>query len=158
MPCMNVETHKTVIALRRQDYDFESIRNCLSELQLQEIYRNWKKVQGARKCCGSAAKKAAQKVVTRNVDIYKWKLEEDEITFRLRNMLLERWPELSVSLDTIKHCRRKLNWVCTRSRYCQLVRHLIRRKRLFWCKEVLKRKENLIFSDECTMQLEQYTR
>jgi len=47
-----------------------------------------KKVQGARKRCRSTAKKAAQEVVTRK--------DDDEITAsRLKNMLLERWPELS---------------------------------------------------------------
>lgn len=55
--------------------------------------------------------------------------EDDELTAsRLKNMLLERWPELRATLDTIKRWRRKIGWVCTRPHYCQLVRNLIRRK------------------------------
>ena len=65
--------------------------------------------------------------------------EDDELTSaKLRELLLENWPELIVTLDTIKHYRRGEGWVCTRPHYCQLIRNTNKRKRVVWCKEALK--------------------
>ena len=49
--------------------------------------------------------------------------EDDEVTGRkLKNELVKKWTEVShVSLSTIKREKRKLGWVCTRPRYCQLL-------------------------------------
>jgi len=39
----------------------------------------------------------------------------DEITSTgLRSLLDSRWPELQVSIPTIKHVRKEMGWVCTR--------------------------------------------
>ena len=48
----------------------------------------------------------------------------DEITARgLKSLLIARWPELHVSIPTIKRVRNKvMGWVCTRPHYCQLLR------------------------------------
>ena len=49
--------------------------------------------------------------------------ENDELTSRnLKELLQERWPEVKVSLTTIKRERRQLGWVCTKPHYCQLLR------------------------------------
>ena len=84
--------------------------------------------------------------------------EDDEITARkMKKMLNEKWPMLVVSIDTIKHTRRALGWVCTQPHYCQLVRDLNKRKRVVWYKEALKSMDifnNIIFSDKCTVQLD----
>ena len=60
----------------------------------------------------------------------------DEITARqMRILLLEKWPNLQISLNTIKRTRKHLGWVATRPKYCQLVREENKVKRLNWCKE-----------------------
>ena len=47
----------------------------------------------------------------------------DEVTSTgLKSLLVARWPELQVSIATIKRVRRKMGWVCTRPHYCQLLR------------------------------------
>ena len=46
----------------------------------------------------------------------------DEVTSTgLKRMLLSKWPELQVSIATIKRVRRQMGWVCTRPHYCQLL-------------------------------------
>ena len=84
----------------------------------------------------------------------------DEATARqLRNTLVEKYPSLNVSLSTIKRKRKQLGWVCTRPHYCQLIRELNKVKRVVWCKEQLRVKEdfsNVVFTDECTIQLEHH--
>ena len=74
---------------------------------------------------------------------------------------MQRYPTLQVSLDTIKRARREIGWVNTRPHYCQLIRDVNKVKRKEWCEEQLANKEkfkNVIFCDECTVQLEHHGR
>ena len=49
--------------------------------------------------------------------------KDDEVTSTgLKSVLAARWPELEVSISTIKRVRRKMGWVCTTPHYCQLLR------------------------------------
>ena len=48
---------------------------------------------------------------------------DDEITARgVENLLKARWPDLRVSMSTIKRVRKDMQWVCTKPHYCQLLR------------------------------------
>ena len=74
--------------------------------------------------------------------------------------LKERFPDLDVSIPTIKRARKQKGWVCTRPHYCQLIRDLNKRKCLLWChymKNSNEMYENVIFADECTMQLDRHS-
>ena len=88
--------------------------------------------------------------------------EDDELTStKLNTLLMQNWPDLNVSIDTIRRCHRTEGWVCTRPHYCQLIRHINKRKRVVWCKKEIKSKDdfaNTIFSDKYTVQLEQHGR
>ena len=84
----------------------------------------------------------------------------DELTARkLRTKLSETFPNAQeVSLSTIKRCRKQLGWVCTRPHYCQLIREVNKQKRKE-CQRQLDNKEtfdDVIFTDECSVQLEQH--
>ena len=62
--------------------------------------------------------------------------ENDKITDRqLRRILVEKYPDLEVSISMIKYHRRALGWVSTRPHYCQQIRELNKVKRLVWCRE-----------------------
>ena len=88
--------------------------------------------------------------------------ENDEATARhLKAMLIEKYPELEVTISTVKCQRQALGWVNTRPHYCQLIRNLNKTKRLVWCREQLRVNEkfsNVVFSDECTIQLKHHGR
>ena len=57
--------------------------------------------------------------------------KNDELTARkMHELLLERWPNLNVSLSTIKRAKRRLGWVVTRPKYCQIIRDSNKHKRL----------------------------
>ena len=61
-------------------------------------------------------------------------------------MLEERWPDLQVSLSTIKRARKyDLGWIRTRPKYCQLIRVANVQARLAWCQERIEAKDD--FSD-----------
>jgi len=49
--------------------------------------------------------------------------KDDELTSTgIRALLLEKWPDLCVSIPTVKRVRKEMGWVCTRPHYCQLLR------------------------------------
>ena len=49
--------------------------------------------------------------------------DNDELTARnLCDLLQDRWPEINMSLSTIKRTQKDLSWVSTRPRYCQMIR------------------------------------
>ena len=59
--------------------------------------------------------------------------QNDELTAqKLMDNLKERFPDLDVSIPTIKRVRKQKGWVCIRPHYCQLIRDLNKRKRLLW--------------------------
>ena len=88
--------------------------------------------------------------------------ENDEATAsELHGILVHRYPDLEMSISTIKYHCKAIGWVSTRPHYCQLIRGLNKTRRLVWCREQLRVGErfgNVIFSDECTIQLEHHGR
>lgn len=87
----------------------------------------------------------------------------DELTAqKLKRLLVARWPELrNISITNIKRCRKRLGWVATRPRYCQLIRESNKDKRLEWCIQCHLDREkfnDVIFSDESTVALEKHGR
>ena len=88
--------------------------------------------------------------------------ENNKLTSQqLLSTLKELYPLLRVSLSTIRRARKKLGWVCTKLHYCQLIRNLNKRKRLLLCQclqRTNEKYENVIFTNECTVQLERHSR
>ena len=55
---------------------------------------------------------------------------DDELTARKLKALLTIWyPDLKVSLSTVKRWRKEKGWVCTRPHFCQLIREMNKVKR-----------------------------
>ena len=167
MPRLDLESRRRVLTLQQTGYSFKAIKEHLKEKNIiitsQSLWRLEKKFCEHGTYKNLARRKRCKKLSQVMVDFMNDKMtEDDELTStKLRELLLENWPELTVSLDTIKRYRRGQGWVCTRPHYCQLIRNINKRKRVAWCKEELKSKDDfadLIFSDECTVQLEQHGR
>ena len=58
-------------------------------------------------------------------------------------------------------CHNEIGWVCTRPHYCQLIREANKIKRKEWCQRQIDNKEqfeDVIFTDECTVQLDRHGR
>ena len=66
-----------------------------------------------------------------------------------------------VCLATVRRMRKQLGWTLQRTRYCQLIRDPNKVKRLEYAQRVIESGDtfdNVIFSDECSVSLEQYRR
>ena len=87
---------------------------------------------------------------------------DDELTARkLHSILEERWPDLQVSLATLKHARKHdLGWICTCPKYCQLIRAVNKEQWLTWRKERIAEDtfQDVIWSGECSVQLDYHGR
>ena len=88
---------------------------------------------------------------------------DDELTAtNLLAMLKEKHPSLNVSESTVKRARVELGWAAKKTRYGAMISENNQEKRVEWCKERLETGDtdfdDVIFSDECTVQLESHRR
>ena len=83
---------------------------------------------------------------------------DDETTvYQLHRMLSERG--YAISLRTILRCRTTLGWTFRGSAYCQLIRDANKEKRLAFAHKYRDDAfENVIWTDECTVQMESHCR
>ena len=169
MPRLDVSTRKRVVVLRQNGHSVAEIRARLIEegnlVSLVSIYKLLKKYE----CTGGVVDRKRKPSVRKILQsehlhfIDEAMADDDELTARkLRDMLEQRWPGLKVSISSIKRVRKHdLGWICTRPKYCQLIRVANREKRLEWCQEMITAKEtfdNVIWSDECSVQLDNHGR
>lgn len=89
--------------------------------------------------------------------------EDDELTaVKLLAKLKDQFPDLSVSINTIKRAKRELGWAAKKTRYCALISESNQEKRVEWCQKQVEEGdlefENVVWTDECTVQLESHRR
>ena len=90
------------------------------------------------------------------------KMEENDKT-TLTDLVKMTWEhfQLKISESTVCRTRRRLGWLSTGIKYCQLVREANRVKRLQFCRELTARKEefnDVIFTDESSIALERHSK
>ena len=87
--------------------------------------------------------------------------ENDELTaYNLYCKLMESYPEIKISLSTVRCARTDLGWVSTTPQYCQLIREQNKEKRLMWCQVVKADKDkffDVIWTDECSVELQRHS-
>ena len=79
-----------------------------------------------------------------------------ELTRRVNDRFRTQFSEVK-----IKRLRQKLGWVCTKTKYCQLMREPNQVKRLEFSRKRLEENEQfngVIFTDECSVMLENHSK
>ena len=85
------------------------------------------------------------------------KLDDETTAQQLHALLTSKGYALS--LNMILRCRSSLGWTFRGSAYCQLIREDNKLRRFEWAlANKLDDFENVIFTDECTVQMETYRR
>jgi len=85
--------------------------------------------------------------------------QDREISARELQQLLEKRLNVRVSESVVNKERRKLGWVRSGTKYCQMVRGANKEKRLSFCVELLLKKEefnDVVFTDESTVRCERF--
>ena len=87
--------------------------------------------------------------------------QNDELTApNLQKKIYEEFG-VNFSESKVKRLRKKLGWVQTGTKYCQLIREPNRVKRLEFCLQCEEDGEtfdNLIFTDECSVHMEKHAK
>ena len=76
-----------------------------------------------------------------------------------RKIYEEFW--LNFSIQKVKRLRKKLGWVMTSTKYCQLIREANQVKRLEFSEQCLRANEqfdNVIFQDKCSVMMENHSK
>ena len=77
-------------------------------------------------------------------------------------MFREKYPEVSISISTIKRVRRELGWVAKRTRHCAMITEVNKENRVEWRQEQIREGDlsfnNVVWMDEYTVQLESHYR
>ena len=128
MARLSLESRKKVIALHSRGCTVSEIRQRLREVNtsvsLQAIYNLLRKVREKNILIDMPRISKERKItVEMRAAIEEMYNGNDELTStRIKCLLTERWPDLQVSIPTIKRMRKEMGWVCTRPHYCQLLR------------------------------------
>ena len=168
MPRLQVRDRKRVIVLRRLGYSMQDIQSRLSEegteVKLHSLYRLCDKFQ-TRHTVRDIPRATRPRLLTKEMlsTMEDCLRSDDELTARrLKAKLREKFENFpEVSLSTIKRNRKECGWVCTRPHYCQLIRDANKVKRKAWYQKQLDNNEqfeDIIFTDECTVQLDHHGR
>ena len=132
MPRLSLETRKRITILRKQGFSVSEIITRLTQenvfVSRQAIYNLLKKYRESNQISNQIIdlpKRTRRRKVTHEMIsvIDEALTDNDELTAReLRLILVERWPDLQVTISTIKRIRNQLGWKFTRPHYCQLLR------------------------------------
>ena len=167
MPRLPTSTRRTVVALWEKGMSARSIKKRLEEEQvdvsLVAIYKLLRKFKQRGTVADLPRSRTPGKLSHNQlVFIDNVLADNDELTARqIHDLLEDQWPEVKVSLSTVKRARKDLGWIATRPKYCQLIRESNTSKRKEWCEKVLKdgdKFKDVVFTDECTVQQDSHGR
>lgn len=128
MPRMSLDTRRRVILLKEQGFPVSTIITRLNQEQIcvsrQALYDLFKKHHETGCLIDLPKRTRTRKITDEMAAIIDEALSNnDELTAReIRSILVERYPDLNVTLSTVKRVRNKIYWKCTRPHYCQLLR------------------------------------
>ena len=128
MARLSLEARKKVVALHSSGCTVPEIRQRLRELcifvSLQAIYNLLRKVREKKMLIDIPRRSRRRKITAEmRAAIEEMYNGNDKLTStRIKCLLTERWPDLQVSIPTIKRTWNEMGWVCTRPHYCQLLR------------------------------------
>ena len=87
--------------------------------------------------------------------------KDDELTAPKLHIKVQEQFGFNFSESKVKRLRRKLGWVQTGTKYCQLIRETNRGKRLEFslkCVEDNEQFDDVIFTDECSVHMEKHAK
>lgn len=128
MARLSLECRRSVIMLRSRGYTISEIQRRLREESIfvsrQALHNLIRKFRDKLTVKDLPRRRRPRKIT----EEMKAAIEEayngnDELTSTdIKRLLAERWPDLRVSVQTIRRTRKRMGWVCTRPHYCQLLR------------------------------------
>lgn len=165
MPTLSNYTRNQIASLYRENLRPAEIFKLLKRENLEVSFASVTRIVNKLKLTGSTKKRtstgrprklnAEARAFTED---QMWK--DDETTSRAIQKKLARHG-IMVHPSTVRRSRKQHGWTLQRTRYCQLIRDANKIKRLEFAQKVLETGDafdNVIFTDECSISLEQFRR
>lgn len=130
MTRLDIATRRRILVLKGLGYSVSDITKRLNEenisISRQAIFNLIRKYRETGSLLDLPRRARDKKLTDPMLQVLNEALtENDELTARqARSLLTEKWPELHVSIPTIKRVRKQIGWVCTRPHYCQMIREV----------------------------------
>ena len=165
MPNVSNYTRQRIESLHKQNLPPAAIFKQLKREELEVSFSSVTRIIKKYKITGSMKKGASTgrrtKLNTESQQFIEDQMRKDDETTsgRIQKKLAKRG--VRVHSSTVRRCRKKLGWTLQQTRYCQLIRDANKVKRLEYAQRVLETGDtfdNVIFSDECSISLEQFRR
>lgn len=165
MPKVSSYTRQRIESLQKENLPpaaiFKQLKREELEVSFASVTRIIKKyqIQGSTKKGVSSGRRAKLNSPSRRFIEDQMRRDDETTSSQIQKKLARRGVRVHAS--TVRRCRKKLGWTLQRTRYCQLVRDANKVKRLEYAQRVLETGDtfnNVIFSDECSISLEQFRR
>lgn len=164
MGCMSADTRSRVIVLWRSGLSVLKIKERLREegvkVTRKSLYILLKKYQETGSLADRARKHRRKQLEQEHYNFIDETVSGNRaITSRqLQRLVTEKFPNLVVSVATIKRARQALGWTAKKTRYCAMISEVNKEKRVTWCLDRIAEADldmaDIIWTDECTVQLE----
>ena len=125
-----IEARRRVVCLLSRGYSVKNIYERLQQenvdISIRAIYFLVKKFKHRGSVNDLPRRKTAH-ILTEEMKKFieeEYKKNDELTSTAIKTLLLQKWPEVQVSISTIKRERRRIGWVCTRPHYCQLLREV----------------------------------
>ena len=127
---LSFEARRRVAALYSRGYSVASISERSEDegvdVSKRALYNLLNKIR-LKGTVKDLPRRKRSRILTKEMMIYigEQLKQDDEFTAtRIKAALIRKWPDLKVSISTIKRVRQEMGWVCTRPHYCQLLREV----------------------------------
>ena len=121
--------------------------------------RTREKMQGQQRPDRRGRPRKATSPVKRKID-EDYRRDPEINASELKNVLENELPGIRIGVSTIKRARKAAGWICTQTRYCQMVRDANKIKRLEFCRKIIETNDdfsNVIFTEESSVEIERAT-
>ncbi len=163
---MSMDTRARVVWMWRAGFPISKIRERLGEEGIQvsrkSLYHLVKKYKQTQTIADIKRAPRRSKLTKQQFEFVDEAMDANvELTSRqLFAMLSDKFPDLHVSLTTVKRARRALGWSSKKTRYCALISHINEEKRMTWCMDRVAEADlelsDVIWTDESSIQLESH--
>lgn len=156
---MSIATRSQVVSMSSKGYTLSKIKKHLniegvdvSKKSLCLLLRKYRKTGSVADHRTIPARRKLKDEHYRFID--ERMAENDQLTaLKLFSLLKGAYPEVNVSVSTVKRVRMDLGWTAKKTRYGAMISTNNQEKRVEWCQELVNNDDmdfqNDIFTDEC---------
>ena len=159
---MSVDTRSKVIFLPNLGVPVSKIKKLqdLGVVSRKSIYLLLQKYQVTCSLADRKRKSQGSFLNTEHMEFIDQAIDANRVltSLKLRNLIVNSFPHVQVSLATIKRAWKVLGWTTKKTRYCAIINDINKEKQMTWCIDRIANDDmdmtDVIWSDESTIEME----